>query len=280
MTNDFLNRLEVMGEINDADVDLVEAALLISAIQGDVKSIERYQNHFKKLCEEVKVRYDALLNEGAEDSAATQIVALKHIILDKHDYRGDTETYEDLQNVDLIRVVERRKGMPVSIALIYIHVGLAQGWNIEALSFPAHVVCRIEKDGERILLDPFNDCRILEAHDLRLMIKQLIGEHAELSVGYYEPALRREIIIRMQNNIKLRQIEAEDYFGAIKTINIMQLLDPKEYRLLFDAGVLYARTHQVKAAIDSLEDYIDLVPNFDDQQEAILLLNEIKSSLN
>jgi len=51
----------------------------------------------------------------------------------------------------------------------------------------------------------------------------------------------------MQNNAKLRQIEGEDYLGALKTVEVMRLLDPNEYRLLFDAGVLYARTHQVMA---------------------------------
>ena len=170
MSDKFLDLLGDIGEANDSDISLVDAALAIAAIQGDVASIERYQNHIQKLCDQVKSRHEAFIKEGAQDNVATQIAALKDIIADKHEYSGDEETYDDLQNVDLIRVIERRKGMPVAIALIYIHVARAQGWQVKALSFPAHVVCRIEKEAERVLFDPFHKCKILEAHDLRQML--------------------------------------------------------------------------------------------------------------
>jgi len=280
MPEDYIRIIEQAGELDDSEINLAKIGLSIAAIQGAVGSIERYENHIQKLCDQVRLRFDALVKAGAEDSAATRLASLKHIIADKHEYKGDDESYDDLQNVNLIRVIERRKGMPVSLALLYIHIGRAQGWVVEALNFPAHVICRIEHAGERLLFDPFNSAQAMQAHDLRNMLKEIIGPQAELSSDYYEAALNREVLIRMQNNIKLRQIEGEDYEGALNTINIMQLLDPKEYRLLFDAGVLYARTHQVKAAIDALEDYIDLAQNFDDKQDAILLLGEIKNSLN
>lgn len=170
--------------------------------------------------------------------------------------------------------------MPVSLALLYIHVGQAQGWQVESLSFPAHVICRIEKEGQRILFDPFNSCAVMQAADLRAMLKRLVGQNAELSTQYYDIASKRDLLIRMQNNIKLRQIEGEDYLGAIKTIDVMRLLDPDEYRLLFDAGVLYARTNQGLAAIAVLEDYIKKVPDYHNRNEAMVLLQQIKQTLN
>ena len=278
--NKFIAQIEAVGDLNDRDIDLAQTALAIAAVHDNVNSIERYENHIKKLIDQTALRYQALLKEGSTDSTALRLQALRDIIAEKHDYIGDSETYEDLQNVNLIRVIERRKGMPVSLALLYIHIGKAQGWDIVALSFPAHVICRIDFESERILFDPFHKAKEMQASDLRQMMKELIGDHMELSGHYYTPAPHRDILIRMQNNIKLRQIEAEDYEAALITIQIMQLLDPQEHRLLFDAGVLCARTHQIKAAIDNLEDYIDLTPSFDDKQEAILLLNEIKNSLN
>ena len=280
MSEDYIRYLESVGDCEDVDINLSKTALTIAAFQNDVASIERYENHIQKLCDQVKLRFEELVNEGAQDDTATHLAALKYIISDKHEYAGDAENYDNLENVNLIRVIERRKGMPVALALIYIHVARAQGWRADPLSFPAHVICRIEYEGERFLFDPFNGCKMVEAHDLRHMLKELVGEQAELSSTYYESATNREILIRMQNNIKLRQIEGENYLGALQTINVMQLLDPKEYRLLFDAGVLYARTNQAKAAIDNLEDYIDLAPDFDSKQDAILLLAEIKNGLN
>lgn len=269
-----------VGQLQDAKINLVESALALALLDSPGLSIERYQNHIQKMCDEVAARHQKLLKEGAADDATTQLAALKHIISDKHAYLGDTETYEDLQNVNICRVIERRKGMPVALALLYIHVGEAQGWNLAALDFPAHVICRIEKDGMRILFDPFYHCKILQAPDLRHLLKTLVDPNAELQSTFYEPSSKRSLLIRLQNNIKLRQIEGEDYEGAVKTIERMRMINPREYRLLLDAGVLYARTNQIHAAVAALEKYIDLVPNLNDRQEALILLRQIREGLD
>lgn len=280
MTQEFFEILENYGAGKDDAIHLTDCALAMAALNSPGISIERYQNHIKKLIKEVGERHQSLIDEGADDDASTQLAALKHIIADKHDYQGDEETYEDLQNVNLIRVIDRRKGMPVSLSLIYIHVGLSLGWQVDALTFPAHVVCRVDKNGVRILFDPFNRCDVLQAADLRKLLKTLVSPNAELSTQYYDASSRREILIRMQNNIKLRQIESEDYLGALQTVDVMRMLAPDEYRLLFDAGVLYARTNQGEAAIDALEDYIDRTPNIEDQHDALVLLQQIKEDIN
>lgn len=272
--------LDQAGQLKDENLNLANTALAMAAYDSPGIQIGRYQHHIQTMSDEVTLRHALLIEEGAEDDAATQLAALKHIISDAYGYEGDRKTYEDLQNVNLIRVIERRKGMPVSLALLYVHIGLAQGWEIAALNFPAHVVCRIEKNGQRILFDPFDRCNILQAADMRQMLKSLVSPDAELDTHFYEPSSKRDVLIRMQNNIKLRLIEGEDYVGAVKVIEMMRRLDPQEYRLLLDAGVLYARTNQALAAIESLEKYIDRTPNPEDQHDALILLRQIRENLN
>lgn len=279
MVDAYTEELRAIGDLKDDQINLAKAALLLGAVDSGAPSIDKYENHIIRLCDETAQRYALLLKEGADDDAATQLAALKHVMVDLHDYCGDIDNYDDLQNVNLLRVIDRRKGMPVAIALLYIHIGLSQGWHIEALNFPAHVVCRIEKDGQRILFDPFHQCKTLQAADLRQLLKTLVSSDAELASSYYEASTRRDILIRLQNNIKLRQIEDEEYEGAVKTIERMRLIDPEEYRLLFDAGVLYARTNQGIAAISALEKYIDRAPQ-SERQEALYLLIQIRENLN
>lgn len=280
MTFDIEGILKQVGQSKDIDVDLAEAALALAATESPGISVERYQNHIKKMVEEVEQRYQDLIEKGADDDAFTQLAAIKHVLCDANGYIGDVETYDDLQNANLMRVIDRRKGMPISISLLCIHIGSAQGWQVEGLNFPAHVICRIEKDGERVLFDPFNQCKVMQAADLRQLLKTLISSDAELASSYYEASSKKDLLIRLQNNIKLRQIEDEDYEGAVKTIERMRQIDPDEYRLLLDAGVLYARTNQVMAAVDSLEQYIDSTPSDADKQDALVLLRQIKESLN
>lgn len=272
--------LESLSTLSDKGIDLALASVMLAAVMQPGLSLERYCNHLKKICEEVSQRYDELVKAGAVSDNGTCLAALKHILVDVHGYTGDHENYDDLQSASLIRVIERRKGMPIALAILYIHAAGAQGWDIVGLDIPGHFVCRLQQGGDQLIFDPFNDCKILSAPDLRELVKKTLGENAELSSGYFNPAGNRQILIQLQNNIKYRQIDSEDYEGALQTVEIMQIIDPSEYRLLLDAGVLYARTDNPKAAIDALEGYIRQAPHDRDRHEASVLLQELKEDLH
>ena len=92
--------------------------------------------------------------QGSDDLVA-QADALAAVLAEGYGYAGDTLTYEDLQNANLMRVIDRKKGLPVALGILYIHAGRAQGWDIAGLAFPGHFLVRIEGRGERRILDPF-----------------------------------------------------------------------------------------------------------------------------
>jgi len=289
MTNKTVNKaaafdpeqyLEQLGTLDDQDIDLAFAALALSTHAHPGISIDRYVNHLQKLSVEVSERFSDLVKGGANESVETQLAALKHILSDQYEYIGDRESYDDLQNASLIRVIDRAKGLPITLCILYIHAARAQGWDIAGLNIPGHFLCRLEKDGQRLMFDPFERCEVVEAQNLRSIVKRALGEGAELSSEYYEAASYRDILMRLQNNIKFRQIEVEDYEGGLETVKLMQQVDPNEYRLLLDAGVLYARTDQPQLAIDSLVGYIEKAPNSRDRMEAELLLQQLNDQLN
>jgi len=277
---DFDGVLNEIGHQDERDIDLAAASLALAKLDIPERPLERYWRHIEKLTKEVSERYQELLDNGAAADAKTQLAALKHIIADKHGYEGDKEHYDNLQNANLAHVIDRRKGMPITLSLLYLCVAERQGWRVFALNFPAHVVCAIEEAGERLLFDPFSQCKLLNAFDLRQYLKTLVSAKAELSADYYKPALKRNLLIRLQNNIKIRQIEAEDYEAAVQTVEIMRKINPNEYRLLFDAGVLYARIDKPMAAMRALENYIGISVSEEEKSEAYAMLSQIKSLMN
>lgn len=268
----------------DEDIDLAVAAIALAALDQPGISADRYLHHLKILAEETGTHYLTLLEDGGQENAETRLAALRHVLSDEHGYSGDTQNYDDLQNANLIRVIERNKGLPIALCVLYIHVARAQGWDIAGLNIPGHFACRLDVGAERLIFDPFEDCKVLEAPDLRFLVKKTMGPHAELSAAYFEPASNRDILVRLQNNIKHRLVEAEDYAGALKIVERMRAIDPSEFRLLLDAGVLYARVEQTRAAIDALEDYIKKAPkdrSWDgERHDAQLLLDELRGRLN
>jgi regulator of sirC expression with transglutaminase-like and TPR domain len=275
-----METLQAIGSQRDESLNLGQTAIYLAALEQPGLSLDRYATHLARISEEVRERHETLVHAGSKDSAETRLAALKHIMVDKYGYIGDNDTYDDLQNASIVRVIDRRRGMPIALAILCIQIGRNLGWQVHGLNIPGHFVCRMDYEGTRLIFDPFAQCALLGAPELRRLIKQSLGPNAELSSTYYEPASNRTILIRLQNNIKMRRIEAEDYEGALNVVEAMRAIDPAEYRLLLDAGVLYARTNRLQKAIVALEDYIGKAPDPRDQHEAALLLQQIRESLN
>ncbi len=270
--------LEALSRLADAEIDLTHTALTLAAADRPGLSLERYVNHLKKLAQDVAERHVALLEEGAEDTAQTQLDVLEHVLVGLHSYAGDEEDPDNIENDSLVRVIDRGKGSPLALCILCLHAAKAQGWDVAGLNIPGYFACRLQKDGQRVIFDPFQQCRLLQAQDIRELVKKALGVHAELSSDYYEPVPNRRILILLQNKIKLRQIELEDYEAALRTVETMRLIDPEEFRLFLDAGILYARAGQPDAAMEALEEYIKKAPDERDRHDAALLLQQIKES--
>lgn len=264
------------GTKDDGDINLFSVVMAFAASAHEGIDVDRYFRHMARVAQDAGARYIELLNAGAGDDARTRLAALKHILADRESYTGDSQNYDDLQNADMIRVIDRRKGLPVALCLLYIHAGRLNGWTLDGLNFPGHFLARIEHNGERLVFDPFNGCAVMEAPDLRGLIKRIRGPSAELSAGFYTPCTNRDMLIRLQNNVKLRLIEAEDYDGALASVEMMRLLAPDEYRLLLDGGVLCAKTGRRDMAVELLERYIALAPDPHDRRDAELVLRGLR----
>lgn len=264
------------GALSEDRIDLARTALALASLNHPGISAGRYLSQIDKLAADVAARFKQLCDEGAVDDAGTRLASLQYVLADTEGYEGNKDSYDNLDNADLMMVMDRRKGLPVALSILYIAAARAQGWDVYALNFPGHVICRIDVGPQRLLFDPFDRCRRMEAQDLRALVKMVGGPQAELSASYYDVATNREILIRLQNNIKLRQVEASDYQAALQTVERMRLIDPEEYRLLLDEGVLSFRTGRRRQALEALEAYIGLAPTPRDRQEAAILLQEVR----
>jgi regulator of sirC expression with transglutaminase-like and TPR domain len=279
MTGSQHERLTELGHHSDDALPLGETALLLSSLTHPGLNLDRYLQHFHILATDVARRYGDLIQSGAGDTAETRVAALKHVIADQYGYDGDKDNYDNLQNADMVCVIDQRKGLPIALAILTLEAGRTQGWDIDGLNFPGHFLLRLGYQGTRLIFDPFNQFTILGAPDLRNLIKLIAGQEAELSSSFYQAASNRDILIRLQNNIKLRQVEAENYDAALETVETMRLFAPDENRLLLDAGVLYARTGRKQDAINVLEDYIKNAQTPEDRYDARQLLQNLRDSL-
>lgn len=267
--------LRYVGTLADDQVDLGETSLALALLFLPGLNPDRYRNQLRRLREHAAEEWQMRQRLNEEDTLALRLAVLKKILHDMHGYKGDTETYDDIQNASMIRVIERRRGLPIALGILYIIVARHIGWQIDGLSFPGHFLVRMDKDGERVIIDPFREGKEMAAADLRQLLKSIAGGTAELSHNFYDAVSNRNTLIRLQNNLKKRLIETEEYAQAIIVIEAMEALAPDEYRTLFDKGVLYAKLGQNRQAAVALERYIDLTPDPNEKQFVRNLLRQI-----
>jgi regulator of sirC expression with transglutaminase-like and TPR domain len=253
---------------------LVEAALALAARRDPLGDPRLYAEHLALLAADVRQA------SGAATDVAGRAQALASVIAGRHGYHGDAETYDDLQNADLRRVIDRRKGLPVALGILYIHCARAQGWSMRGLAFPGHFLVRLEEGVERAIIDPFHGGAVCGAAELRALLKATGGPSAELDPAHYETVSDRQILLRLQNNIKQRLLRAERYAEALATVEDMLLFAPDEASLWWESGLLNARLDNIRAAIAALEEYLRCDGSESARRRTAALLPQLKNRLN
>jgi regulator of sirC expression with transglutaminase-like and TPR domain len=276
-SKDLLRRI---GAAPDAPFDLADSALALASVGRPGVALEHYRNHLKDLARDVAAAYVTAATETDAGAAEHCIAALNRTVLESYGYAGDELTYDDVQNANLMRVIDRRKGLPIALGILYLHAGRAQGWSMAGLGFPGHFLVRLDLDGERIIVDPFNGGRICAADDLRGLLKAMQGQEVELRPEHYAEVSDREVLLRLQNNIKLRLLQLEKIADAATVADTMLLFAPDVLPLWREAGLLHGHAGNLGAAIDALENYLTRETREGPRQDAAIFLQRLRERLN
>jgi regulator of sirC expression with transglutaminase-like and TPR domain len=263
--------LRAVAGAADAAIDIAEVALALSAYGDPAARLEPYRAHLARLADDVAAATDTA------PSLDARIAALNAVLVDTWGYRGDAENYDNIENADLRRVIDRRKGLPVSLGIVYLHAARRQGWDVVGLNFPGHFLLRLSLGAERAILDPFGGGQVVGADGLRRLVKAAEGEGAELSPQHYEAVTDREILLRLQNNLRMRLFKAGDLRRTAFVTETMILLAPAESALWRDAGLLYAELGEVEPAISALEHFVGASASGAARHEAAALLQRLRA---
>ena len=215
-----------------------------------------------------------------KNSLVEQVQALSETLFDRHGYSGDTESYDDPQNANLIRVIDRRKGLPVALGVLIIHASRSQGWNILGINFPGHFLLRLTKAGEHVLIDPFNKSHLLLKEDLQKIITRIHGPQAKLQPEFFRIASDRDILIRLQNNIKTRALRDNNTHRAIKILHSMTLIQPKNLGILAELVLLESAEGHYQSALKKINHFLEQNSLSEGTSYLIDLRENFKRNLN
>ena len=266
--------LRELAAVASPILPIAEAALALASFERPRVGLARYRHHLEAIARDVG------RHGGAAGELVTRAEALNEIILLKYGYSGDELTYDDLQNANLMRVVDRRKGLPVALGILYLHAARAQGWDSVGLGFPGHFLIRLTEGAERLILDPFHGGRVCDAAGLRELLKAMAGQEVELSPEHYAPVADRDVLLRLQNNLKSRLLQGGHRERALRVVETMLMLAPDLAELWHEAGLLNARLGNMRAGMNALEEFITRAPEGNARHQAAAILQQLKSKLN
>ena len=279
--------LDAIGQLPDVEIDIGQAAIQLARIDAPQADWHAAARHLSELARDAVAMSQEL---GSTDLAA-RAGALAGLITGRHRYAGDTETYDDLANANLIQVIERRRGLPVSLGILWLHCTRTIGWSAHGLDFPGHFLIALEEGAPRTrprtqpgpqqtVLDVFAGGVPLDARDLRGLLKRVEGPGAELRPGVLSPMSARRVLLRLQENIRGRRVAAGQTENALACTLDMLRIAPDVAGLWREAAQMHQRLDQVTAALRCYGRVLDLVPEGDVATRARAAMDALRGRLN
>lgn len=196
-----------------------------------------------------------------------RLTAINKYLFEEVGYAGNNAQYDDPRNSYMNVVVDRKLGIPISLAVIQIEVTRRLGMPLDGISFPGHFLVRLPVDDGILVLDPYNKGRPVSAEELRERASPHLGGHApddQQLLQILAPATHRMILMRMLRNLKGLYLERGDWERVARTSDRLLKLSPDTAEALRDRGLAYRELGYAKGAREDLARYLQLLPEADD----------------
>jgi regulator of sirC expression with transglutaminase-like and TPR domain len=242
----------------DEKLDLARAALAIASDDYRQLALDEYVARIDALAVEVAACV------GRDGNVYRSIAGLNNVLFQRHGYCGNRAEYFDPKNSFLNEVIDRKKGIPITLSVLYMEVGQRVGLPLHGVGFPGHFLVKYIDHGQEIVIDPFNGGEVQSKAGLEKLLRQLYGREIPLHPDLLEPVTKKQILRRMLNNLKSIYLRADDFLKALSVVERLVILDPASAEDLRDRGVLYLQLECFRQALEDLETYLRLVPDGED----------------
>ena len=274
-----LDAFEVIVSEKEERIDLARACLMIAQDAYPDLVVDRYLGEIERMAIRLRGR---LPGEGG---AEERVVALNQFLFGDLGFTGNTREYYDPRNSYLNEVIDRRTGIPITLAVLYMEVGRRIGLPLAGVSFPGHFLVQLKLRGGTLVLDPFSDGAPLSEGELRERLRRVIPEGAtgEVPVAelpldqFLEPATKRQILARMLRNLKGIYRDAGKPERMLDVLNRMLVVAPDASGELRDRGFVYHKLECYRAALKDLTDYVEREPDAPDSDEVRVRMIELSS---
>ena len=253
------------------DIPLTEAVLAIAQAVDPRLDLATVQSDIDRLAATLKARLPA------DAGQVHKLRLLNRYFFQELGFAGNANDYYDPDNSYLPKVLGRRRGIPISLAVLLMEIGQQVGLPLRGVSFPGHFLVKLKVRAGDLYLDPMTgeslsreqlEARLSEFLEMRAGVDDreradgLNREVIELALGQaIREATSREIVARMLRNLKGIYHGRNDYERLLEVQHRLVVLLPDAPEERRDRGLVYAQLECPRAALQDLTDYLERAPD-------------------
>ena len=244
---------------DDASLPLIEAAASIA--QDDYPELDT-----QGVLAEIDGLADKLKRRIPADAVAVQRLRwLNTFFFQEVGFAGNAKNYYDPANSYLHQVLHTRRGIPITLALLYAELGAQIGLNAQGVSFPGHFLVKLRMPQGEVIVDPFTGRSLSREALEQMLVPYKRGsalERFDAPLGLYlQAAPPRDVLARMLRNLKEIHRSAEDWPRLLAVTQRLVILLPESWSERRDRGLAYAEMGFDAAAADDLRTYFERAPD-------------------
>ena len=257
------------------EINLARAALYVAAEQEPELDVVAYLGRI------------ALLSDAARKmlpgrhSVYDAIHTVNELMYNVEGFKGNREHYYDPKNCLLNYVIDERRGIPITLSIIYSEIARRLGHNLRGVGMPGHYLLAAGRGASEVFIDPFNNGGLLsrkECLSIALRGNRVPkGRLAALAGRLLPTSDKRATLKRLLVNLKMMHVKRNESDSALKCAERIQLLDPRDWRNLGELAGLQAEVGQYSRAVESFNTFLERAPANTDTSHAENALKQLKA---
>ncbi|NBC13346.1 MAG: tetratricopeptide repeat protein [Gammaproteobacteria bacterium] len=244
-----------LGRCPDDTIDLAHGALAVSQLFQRQVDIPAAVGELDLLAAAARSRWPT------DADLMRQVQALNDLLFDELGFAGERDDFYDPRNSFLDQVLARRRGIPISLSVLYCEVARRLGLPAYGVSFPAHFLVRVGRGNSALMLDVYAGGIALPESELDRRLAEVYGEGAASIRAYpslLRPAARREILVRMLRNLAGIYTQRQDDGNQLEALTAMLSLLPDLPDALQQRGMLLHKLGHAPAALADLRRFAEV----------------------
>ncbi len=269
---------------SDEHFPLLEAAASIALIDEPELDVESVLEEVERMVDRVRSR----MISSADD--LTRLAVLNHVFYKDMGFGLNANDYYAPRNSFVNEVLRTRRGIPVSLSVIWLEMAQELGLRAHGIAFPGHFLVKVALDSGLVVLDPATGESLGIDHlserlePFRDQEDQLLKpdlDEGETPLGLYlQSCPPRDVLTRMLRNLKEIYQTQQDWAACLAVLDRILVLWPESWAERRDRGLVHAELGNAGQALSDLQAYLDAEPLAADQGALQARIKEIASPLS